>query len=501
MPDPFKHSQRPKIARSVFDLSHEHKLTCNLGELIPIMNIALVPGDIFQVAHNLVIRFQPLNAPVMHEVNAYIETFFVPYRILWDDWEDFITGGEDGTSAPTLPVWSINLNEGDLGDYLNFPIDVAAAVSGRPLDFPLRAYNLIWNEYYRDETQQTALTIGGNTTLQLRNWEKDYFTSALPWEQRGTAPAFPISGVIDVDGAAQDIQMTSSTDGTDRVWVAGNNNNTPSNYLNGTTAGNMRWGTDLGLSVDLSAGVTVSVNDQRLAFQMQKLLERAATGGARYTEWLYSMFGVTNGDARLQRPEWIGGMRVPVIFSEVLQTSEDGSTPQGNMAGHGITAGAKRIGTYRAKEFGVLMSIMSIMPKPAYHQGIDRDWLKSTRWDFYNPLLANLGEQAVTHAELYTSATQADNESVFGYQGRFNEMRSKENMVSGEFHPGETYEYWTMCRDFSSKPSLNSSFLEYDGITRIFAAPAEPGLLINAGNIVKAVRPMPVMPNPGYIDH
>lgn len=503
MPNPFKSSQRPKIGRSVFDLSYEKKFTCDMGELIPIMVDEMVPGDIFQVAHQIVIRFQPLLAPVLHEVNCYVETFFVPYRLLWDSWESFITGGADGTEAPTLPYYAptgADITVGSLWDYMGMPTGISPGTGGKPLQFPKNAYNLIWNEYYRDETQQTEALLTDNT-LRIRNWEKDYFTSALPWEQRGTAPALPISGIIDIDGKDTDITMNNTTDATARtLWVGAG-----SNYWErfGTNAAASvstaaRW-VDPALEVDLSTATTFDINDLRLAFQMQKLLERAATGGARYTEWLQSMYGVSNGDSRLQRPEWIGGMKVPVIFSEVLQTSEDGGTPQGNMAGHGISVGTKRIGHYRAKEFGLIMSIFSVMPRTAYSQGVNRQWLKSTRWDFYNPLLAHLGEQAITHAEIYTSATPADNTSVFGYQGRFNEMRSKQNLICGDLR--STYDYWHLGRNFSSKPSLNSSFLQYDGRKDIFAAPTVDGLIVSAGNIIKAVRPMPIMPNPGFIDH
>lgn len=505
MPNPYKNTVRPKIGRSVFDLSYTHKLTCNMGELIPVCLKAMVPGDIFSIAHNLVIRFQPLNAPPLHEVNAMIETFFVPYRIIWDDWESFITGGEDGTEAPTLPrKTSVGGNTaGSIWDYMHFPIGVTPGVGGRPLAFPFYAYYKIWNEYYRDQTQDTELDITTATSLLIRRWEKDYFTSALPWEQRGTAPALPISGTIDIDGKDTDITLGNETDATGRILrsITGVAIGDNLGLVSGPSAtADARW-VDPALEVDVSGATTFDVNDLRLAFQTQKLLERMATGGSRYEEFLQSMYATSPGDARIQRPEWIGGMKVPVIFSEVLQTSEDGTTPQGTMAGHGITVGAKRIGTYRAKEFGLLMSIMSIMPKAAYSQGVHADWLKSTRYDFFNPLFSNLGEQPITHAELYTSATQADNESVFGYQGRYNEMRSSFDVVSGEFGPGETYEYWHFGRKFASKPSLNSTFLEYDGRTDAFAAPSEPQLLVNCGNIIKAVRPLPIMANPGYIDH
>jgi hypothetical protein len=503
MPNPYKNTVRPKIGRSVFDLSYTHKLTMNMGDLVPVMTKAMVPNDLFSIAHNLVIRFQPLNAPPLHEVNAFIETFFVPYRLLWDDWESFITGGEDGTEAPTMTTWQTSTNTaGTLWDYLGFPLGINPGVSGRPIFAPAYAYNMIYNEYYRDQTQQTEIALT-NTTLKTRNWEKDYFTSALPWEQRGTAPALPVtlSGTVDVDGNSVIPHMKLSPSGTEGDIYMSSGALT----IEGRSAdtGDAIWGSNTGLEVDFSAGTatTFDVNDLRLAFQTQKLLERMATGGSRYEEFLQSMYASSPGDARIQRPEWIGGMKVPVIFSEVLQTSEDGTTPQGTMAGHGITVGQKRIGTYRAKEFGVIMSILSVMPKAAYSQGVHRDWLKSTRYDFFNPLFSNLGEQAITHAEIYASATQSENETVFGYQGRYNEMRNSMDMVSGEFGYNETYEYWHFGRQFASKPSLNSAFLTYDGRTDAFAASSEPQLLVNCGNIIKAVRPIPIMPNPGYIDH
>lgn len=495
MPNPYRTTSRPKIGRSVFDLSYTHKLTCNMGQLIPVMTKAMVPGDFFQIAHNLVIRFQPLNAPVLHEIWANIETFFVPYRLLWSDWESLITGGEDGTDAPTIPTWNTasKNSAGDLWDYLEFPIGIDAGTGGKPIAFPWYSYNLIWNEYYRDQTQETELSpLSGNQDILTRNWAKDYFTSALPWEQRGTAPALPLSGTANIEdpgvynstGSAKGLQVSDALPANDgRMWSVQD------------TDVVQEW------EIDFSNATTFDVNDLRLAFQTQKLLERMATGGSRYEEFLQSMYNSSPGDSRIQRPEWIGGMRVPVIISEVLQTSEDGTTPQGNMAGHGITVGTKRVGSYKAKEFGLVMSILSVMPKAAYSQGVHRDWLKTTRYDFFNPLFSNLGEQAVTHAELYTSNTPADNTSVFGYQGRYNEMRNSRDVVSGEFGPGETYEYWHFGRKFASKPLLNAAFLNYDGRTDPFAAPAEPQLLVNCANIIKAVRPLPIMPNPGYIDH
>ncbi len=498
MINPYKSSPRPQIGRSVFDLSYSKMFTCDMGELIPVYVDLMVPGDVFSVGHNIVCRFQPITAPVMHEVNLYVETFFVPLRILWDDWESLITGGEDGTEAPTIPNWGpTNIAVGSLGDYLEYPTGINLSAGGLPNVFPLHSYNMIWNEYYRDQTQQAENGLG-NGSLMTRNWEKDYFTSALPWEQRGTAPALPLSGTIEIDGIDRTITLSNIADATPRnlQTIITTRNVELTSAPTGT--GVARWA-DPALEVNLAGAGTFDVNDIRLAFQMQKLLERAATGGSRYTEWLQSMYGVSDGDARLQRPEWIGGLKAGVIFSEVLQTSEDGTTPQGNMAGHGITVGRKNIGTYRAKEFGIIMSILSVMPRTAYSQGINRKWLKETRWDYYNPLLANLGEQAITHAEIYASATPADNITVFGYQGRWNEMRANQNVIAGDLR--STYDYWHLGRQFSAKPQLNTTFMRYDARKDIFAAPSVDGLIINCGNIIKAVRPLPIVPDPGKVDH
>lgn len=485
MLNPYKNTTRPKIGRSVFNLSNTMKFTCDMGELIPCYIRELVPGDTIQIGHNSVIRFQPLVAPLLHEVYANVEDFFVPYRILWDDWEDFLTGGEDGTTTPTLPVWNTANNAvGSLWDYFGFPTGVNAGTGGRPTSFPLYAYNHIWNEYYRDQTQETEIAVGAQDNVLIRNWEKDYFTSALPWEQRGTAPSLPITG------------------SSQALWPGASTANQTSIDYNSANSAPYDAGSKTALennTVDLSSASTVDINELRVAFQTQKLLERAATGGSRMEEYIFSMYGTKPGDSRVDRAEWIGGMKVPIIFSEVLQTSEDGTTPQGNMAGHGISVATKRTGTYRAKEFGILISIFSVMPKPAYSQGVNKQWLKEDRYDIFNPLFSNLGEQPITHAELYTSATGADNITVFGYQGRYNEMRTSMDQIAGDLR--STYDYWHLGRQFSSKPSLNSTFLNYDGRKDIFAAPSADGLIVNMGNIVKAVRPLPIMPNPGYIDH
>jgi len=493
-------SNRP--GRSVFNLSYEKKLTCDMGELIPTMCDEVVPGDKLIIGNEVVVRFQPLVAPVLHEINCFIHYFFVPYRLLWEDWEDFISGGVDGGDASTLPYWDpTDTAEGSLWDYMGMPVGVDPGVDCRPVDFPKRAYNLVYNEFYRDETQITEVDITTSEAVKIRAWEKDYFTSALPWQQRGTAPALPISGtsaavwvkVNSFDQQAGDnaVQVDSAVDS--RIMV---------NHAQGLTNLFNVFNEN---TVDLSSATTFDVADLRLAFQIQKWMERNARAGARYTEFLGAHFGVSPRDDRLQRPEYIGGSKNPVIVSEVLQTSmtpdstvEDG-TPQGNLAGHGLTAARNYVAKYFAQEFGLIIGIMSIMPRPAYQQGIDRQWIKTTKYDFYFPEFANLSEQAIYRMELYANTVKNDNLTVFGYQGRFDEMRVKKNQVCGAMR--NTLDYWHLGRQFGSAPSLNQTFIECVPDKRIFAVQDEDGLIVNVANVIKAIRPLPIQSNPGLIDH
>ena len=472
---------------SVFDLSYVKLLTCDMGQLIPVMCDEVVPGDIFKIGNQSVIRMQPLVAPVLHEINAYVHYFFVPYRLLWDDWEDFITGGADGADASTLPLWSPSVvqTEGSLWDYLGFPTGIVPTASSAPVAFPLYAYNLIFNEYYRDENIQAESPLTGG--IKTRNWEKDYFTSSLPWQQRGIAPALPISGV------------------TKAVWPSA----TPANQFvaHGGYVGSAFSPYDAvtkslleANTVDLSAATTFNVKDLRVAFQIQKWMERNARAGARYTESLQAHFGVSPRDERLQRPEYIGGSKSPVIVSEVLQTSSsDATSPQGNMSGHGVSASSTFCGKYRATEHGLIMGILSIMPRTMYQQGMDRQWLRRSRYDFYFPEFANLSEQAILNCELYATTVEATNKAIFGYQGRYDEMRTKRNMVCGQMR--DTFDYWHLGRIFSSQPALNESFIQCVPDKRIFAAPSEPGFIVQFANLIKAWRPMPIQSDPGLIDH
>jgi len=474
------------FGRSIFDLSYEKKFTCDMGQLIPVMCDECVPGDIMQISAELVIRMQPLVAPILHEINAYIHYFFVPYRLLWDEWESFITGGIDGTEAPTLPRWgSAAMTEGNLGDYLGWPTGVITT-GVEPMIFPATAYVEIYNNYYRDETLVSEKPVTG--TILNRAWEKDYFTSALPWQQRGVAPALPISG---------------TTSAVFPNYSAANQVNMSSNSVTHVASDSNTWQTLNLNTVDMSSAATFDVADLRLAFQVQRWLERNARAGVRYTEFLKSHFNVSPRDDRLDRPEYLGGMKTPVIVSEVLQTSStDATSAQGNLAGHGITVDRSFIAKYRVEEFGLIMGILSVMPRSAYQQGIDRQWLRETKYDFYFPEFANLSEQGVKNAELYvTDNDTVTNNAIFGYQGRYDEMRVKKNLVCSGMK--STFDYWHLGRQFTSLPTLSESFIECDPAEtkRIFAVPSEDGLIVNVGNKIKAVRPLPIIANPGLIDH
>lgn len=483
----FKRVSARNPRRSVFDLSYEKKFDGDMGVLYPVMCDEVVPGDIIKLGNQALIRFAPMVAPLMHEINCFVHYFFVPYRLLWSSWEDFITSGEDGTDTSTLPRWTPTAyGVGSLWDYLGFPPTIIPT-GALPLTFPMNAYNLIWNEYYRDEQIQTAVALTAENLL-YRNWEKDYFTSALPWQQKGTSPALPVT-------------ITGSTSA---VWPAFSGSS--AHTIQSNSATNVPFdaqGKALldNNTVDLSSAsaTTFDIADLRLAFQIQRWMERNARAGTRYVEFLRSHFGVSPRDDRLDRPEYIGGTKSPIIMSEVLQTSETGATPQGELAGHGINVSNGYAGKYRVQEFGLIMGLMSIMPRPDYQIGINKQWLRTTRYDFYFPEFANLSEQSIIRAELYPNAVSGDNNTIFGYQGRYDEMRVKHNMVCGLMRT--TFDYWHVSRQFGSAPTLSNTFLQCNPRKDFLAVPGEPTFFCQFGNLIKGIRPLPIMAEPGLIDH
>lgn len=484
--------------RSAFDLSHEIKLTCDMGQLIPICLMECIPGDIFKIAQQIVGRLQPTVAPILHLINIIVHFYHVPYRILWNEWEDFITGGPTGESVAVLPRWEpTNTNKYSLWDYCGFPVGVDPD-GAYPLDFVRRAYNAIYNAYYRDQSLIAEVALD-NEEILLSAWEKDYFTSALLTPQRGIAPAMPVVLSGSAEWEASDFESVVHAQA---IIPDFNGANTTTPRMNVNDAEGVVNALNFFNANTLDAvATTFDVNDLRLAFQIQKFLERNNRIGSRYTEFLWGQFGIAPRDERLQRPEYIGGLKQPFIISEVLQTSESNTTPQGTMAGHGISMDGNYIGKYHVKEFGLIMGIMKIMPKSNYSQGINRQWLRRTKYDWPFPVFTHIGEQAIERAEIYASDVEAENTTIFGYQGRYDELRVMESRVVADMR--DTFNYWHLAREFSTPPLLNQSFIECDpdSTKRIFAVQNEPGFIMQIGNIVKAIRPIPSLAEPGLIDH
>lgn len=484
---------KQKVPYSAFNLSHSHLTTCDLGELIPIYAEEVIPGDILSISANLAIRFQPLLRPLLHEVNAYLHFFDVPYRILDDDFPDILTGGEDGTEAPTIPTYSGPAGANTPLDYMGLPLSITFPSGFRPIYYPLYAYNAIYNFFYRYPDIISEVNLSSNA-LQKRLWERDYFTSALEKQQRGTMPSLPLSGVLDIDGKDSDITLHNESDATDYTLRTQTTNNV---FVSGTPSvtADARWGTP-SLEVDISSGVTYDIDDLRTAFAQQRFLELNNVGGGRYHEFMYTHFNIDIGEHKLQEPSYIGGSKQAIIFSEVLQTeSSDASTPQGEMAGHGISAASNFICKHRFKEHGVCMGILSIMPRQMWNsQGIDKRWLKTSKWDFYNPVFANLSEQAVYEGELYASATLSEDQTIFGYQGAWNQYRQRTNYVTAGMR--STHDTWHISRQLGGRPTLNSTFLECDPRKDWLSDDGEDAVFIHAGFHVRALRPMPLIPTP-----
>lgn len=492
------------MKRSKFALSHHKLLSCDLGELVPIGLTEALPGDTIQHNTTCMVRLSPLLSPVYHPVHIAISHWFVPHRIIWDEWEDFITGGPDGLDASVFPTITFGGGTGaavgSLADYMG----VTPSVNNLEVSaLPFRAYALIWNEFFRDQDLQTPLVIdetsGPDTTtsvaLQNAAWEKDYFTTARPWEQKGPAITIPLGTNAPVTGIGINTANAGSGPAGTSAWEANKAAATayttgswPGQGVNTVVVKSKLASAAVGANntpqifADLTGVSAITVNALREALALQRFEEARARYGSRYVEYLRYL-GVRSSDARLQRPEFLGGGRYPVQFSEVLQTAE-GTDPVGELRGHGI--GVARSNRYRRffEEHGYVITLAHVRPKTIYAQGLARTLNRRTKEDFFQTELQHIGQQEVLNKEVY-AAHSAPN-GVFGYQDRYDEYRRTESSIAGEFRT--TLDFWHFARQFSSDPALNAAFVKCVPTEDPFAVPSTDVLYIMAKHSMQARR-------------
>ena len=541
----FSQIPQAKISRSVFDRSHGWKSTFDSGYLVPFLVDEVLPGDSYKVKFNFLARLSTPIVPTMD--NLFLDTFyfFVPYRLLWKHWEQF-NGQQDypGASTDYLVPQTIapadkGFEVGSLEDYFGLPTGVKNI---KVNELAARAYALIWNEWFRDENLQNPINLStfaeistasglddigmgdagftGQHKLLRRGKRHDYFTSALPWPQKGPgveiglAGTAPISGSTSIDTFDVYFSHDKASDWKKNTihGVFGSNVSVSGSESRNYDYGAKKTGT-VGVpfsgTADLSAVTSATINSLRQAFQVQKLYERDARGGTRYTEILRSHFGVVSPDSRLQRPEYLGGSESLVIINPVVQNSATGATgaetPQGNLAAYGLASStsAKHGFTKSFVEHGIIIGLLNVRADLTYQQGIPRMFSRRTRFDFYWPVLAHLGEQAILNKEIYAQGNLQDDD-VFGYQERYAEYRYFPSMITGKLRSTDpqSLDVWHLSQKFDNLPTLSAQFIQDNPpVSRILAVQNEPQFIIDSYIEMKCARPMPVYGVPGLVDH
>jgi hypothetical protein len=513
------------IPRSSFNTQYAHKTTFDAGYLVPIYCDEVLPGDTHRVKMTAFARLATPLFPVMDNLHLDTFFFFVPNRLVWTNWVKFM--GEqanpgDSTSyvVPTITSTVGGYGVGTVYDHLGLP--TAGQITGSNTVIhnvlPLRAYNLIYNEWFRDENLQNSVpfrtTDSGDLltdfTLLRRGKRKDYFTGALPWPQKGASVSLPLGTTAPVLSNNNNILLNSASFAENNLQGKIVGGLLATRGEQGSGFDNLRFGSESGLYADLSAATAATINQLRQSFQIQKLLERDARGGTRYTELLRAHFGVTPQDYRLQRPEYIGGGSTYVNINPIAQTSATSvtgsATPQGNLAAMGTALAQGHGFTYAAQEHGYIIGLVSVRADLTYQQGLPKMWSRSTRYDFYFPVFATLGEQAVLNKEIYVQGTAADND-VFGYQERWAEYRYKPSQITSLMKSTSTgtIDAWHYAQRFTSLPTLNSTFIQetppVERTTAVGSAANGQQFLMDAFFDCKMARPMPMYSVPGLIDH